>query len=82
MQPDDIRLAECSEDLWDLKRTAEALGIGERRLRDGCNGGLYSHHRASSKGRLMFCPANRAQIARVHHRGARTAMPPRPRKTR
>lgn len=79
MPTDDIH-ADCSDDLWDVKTTATKLGIGERRLRDGCNSGLFPHHRATEKGVLMFCPAARREIARKTHVGAKTAMPPKPRR--
>lgn len=53
-----------AEDFTDVAETSRRLGIGQRRLRDGVNRGLYPAHRMGR--RLMFAPDDRAQIAEMH----------------
>ncbi|MEV6790870.1 helix-turn-helix domain-containing protein [Streptomyces sp. NPDC051320] len=56
--------APALEDFTTVAETAQRLGIGARRLRDGVNHGGFPAHRMGR--RLMFSPKDRAQIAEMH----------------
>ncbi|MEV6477663.1 hypothetical protein [Streptomyces sp. NPDC051657] len=64
------------EDFTNVDETAERLGIGARRLRDGVNHEGFPAHRMGR--RLMFSAQDRAEIAEMHRIPARSPKRRRP----